>query len=165
MQATPERRFLAGILLLWLLQLGWLAWHFAPEALDVGRRLRHGHAMAAGQPPDPFDRWLAELARVLPADCTYILVDCYETGNYAKMRYVLYPRRQIRLDPKATPTLLFTTIAQEGAAFVILGGCHLAPQWQFIFQDRQTVFQTLTTAGPGLVLSVDSDRIIGGFYD
>ena len=165
MWATLGRRLLAGILLLWLIQLGWLAWHFAPETLDVGRRLLAGDTMAAVQSADPFDRWLAELARLLPSDSTYILVDCYETGNYAKMRYVLYPRRQLRLDPKTTPTLLFTTIKQEKAAFVILGGCNLDSHWHFIFQEKQAVFQTLPTTGPGTVFGVAPERLIGGFYD
>ncbi len=168
MRTTPGRGFSAIIIilaLLWLGQLGWLAWHFAPEALDLAQRLKLGSTTAVSPPADPFDRWLAELAHLLPADRTYIFVDCYETGNYAKMRYVLYPRRQLRLDPKATPALLFTMIQQEKVAFLILGGCNLDPHWHFLCKDQQTVFQTLPTAGPGLVLSVASNRIRGGFYD
>ncbi|MGQ9920397.1 MAG: hypothetical protein ACUVRZ_03600 [Desulfobacca sp.] len=165
MRATWEKGLLRGILLLWLLQLSWLTWHFTPEALELRRRLWSGPAEAASQPADPFAAWLADLTRLLPADSTYILLDCYETGNYARMRYTLYPRRQLRLDPKTSPSLLFTTIQKEGATFVIVGGCQRIPRWQGLFQEQQAVFQPLPTTGPGMIVRVAPDRIIGGFYD
>ncbi len=166
MGPTSWRRFsftIKILFLLWLLQLAWLAWHFAPEAVALSQRLWAADA-ARGQ-DESFDRWLAELTQLLPPTSTYILIDCYETGNYTRMRYHLYPRRQVRLDPKTSPAFLFTAIQQEQAAFVILGGCHLAPHWRYILQEPQGVFQTLPTAGSGLVLGVDPGRMVGGFYD
>lgn len=152
------------LLFLWLLQLAWLTWHFTPDGVDLAQRLGDKGSGAVRR-EDTLAKWLAELARLIPPDRTYIYVDCYETGDYTRLRYFLYPRRQVRLDPKTTPALLFTTIKEEGATFILLGGCNLDPHWQFLLKSDQRVFQTIFATGPGLVFGVDPNRLVGGFYD
>lgn len=160
------RPFFFGLLLsLWFVQLGWLAWHYASETLALGRRLLGDQTSTVSRPADAWDGRLTELAELIPPSATYILVDCYDTGNYARMRYVLHPRRQVRLDPKTTPALLFTEIKLEGATFLILGGCNLEPQWQFLFQGGHPLFQVESASGVGLVFRIDLAKLTGGFYD
>jgi len=150
---------------LWILQLGWLAWHFAPEVRELPGQLRSAGPGPAHESQGFFDSWLAALAQVIPPSATYILVDCYETGNYAKIRYDLYPRRQIRLDPKATPTLLFEEIKQYGATYIVVGGCQLSPSWQFLLQPQLGLFHPLLATGLGQVYQADPVRLTAGFYD
>jgi hypothetical protein len=165
---TPATRrvapfFLYTLLILWLLQVAWLVWRFAPEAAELWPRLWQVSARA--QHGDPLETWLPAIAQVIPPEDTYILIDCYETGQYAKMRYRLYPRRQIRLEPKATPTLLYTMIRQEKARFLVVGGCNQAEHWHFLWQREPQVFRPVPISGPGLIFQVDPTQLIGGFYD
>ncbi len=157
--------FFSVWLILWLLQVAWLVWRFAPEAAELWPRLWQAGAGERQASGDPLETWLQAVAQVIPPESTYILVDCYETGQYAKMRYQLYPRRQIRLEPQTTPTLLFTTIRQEGARFLMVGGCNLAEHWQFLWQKEPEVFRPVPTSGPGLIFQVDPTQLMGGFYD
>lgn len=153
------------VLVLWLGQLVWLAWHFAPEAVDLTQRLASGRTGAAVRQEDSFYLWLTEIKDMLPDASTYIFVDCYEAGKDIEARYHLYPRQMVRLHPLATPTVLFEEIKKAGAAFLVLRECNLYPQWQFLFQPENPVFQALPVSGPGMVFKVDPQRVTGGFYD
>ncbi len=153
------------ILGLWLVQLGWLAWHFAPEAVDVTRRLAGGRTGEVVRQEDPYYRWLRELKEMLPPASTYIFVDCYEAGKDIEARYHLYPRKMVRLNPLATPSVLFEEINKEQAGYLILRECNLYPQWQFLFHPENSVFQALPESGAGMVFKVDPRQVTGGFYD
>lgn len=150
---------------LWLLQLLWLGWHFAPEALDLTRRLAGGRVGEAVRREDAFYRWLQELKALMPPGSTYIFVDCYEAGKDIEARYLLYPRKMVPLNPLASPTVLFEEIVKEQADYLVLRECNLYPQWQFLFQPDNPVFQALPESGPGLVFKVNPRQITGGFYD
>jgi hypothetical protein len=163
--AKLPRLLVLGGAALWVLQLIWLAGHFAPEAGELLLRLRTAGAGPAQEAPAPLETWLASLLEVIPATATYILVDCYETGDYAKMGYALYPRRQIRLDPKVSPTRLYEEIKEHGATFVVVGGCQLPPPWDLLWQPPHDLFRPLLTTGLGQVYQIDPGRLIAGFYD
>jgi hypothetical protein len=161
------KKFNLGYLLLglWLGQVAWLAWHFAPEVLDLTSRLAGGRIGEAVRQEDPFYTWLDEVKAMVPDTGTYIFVDCYEAGKDIQARYYLYPRKIVRLNPLATPTVLFDEISRKGADFLVLRECNLYPQWQFLFQPDNPVFQALPETGPGMVFKVDPQRVRGGFYD
>jgi hypothetical protein len=154
-----------GILLLWLVQLGWLTWHFAPEALDLTQRLASGRTGEVVRQEDAYYRWLEEVKTLIPPGSTYIFVDCYEAGKDIAARYLLYPRKLVNLNPLATPSVLFEKINKEQAGYLVLRECNLYPQWQFLFQPDNPVFQPLPASGPGLVFRVDPYKVTGGFYD
>jgi hypothetical protein len=153
------------ILVLWLGQLAWLAWHFAPKVVDLTQRLASGRTGEAVRQEDPFYAWLEEIKAMVPDTGTYIFVDCYEAGKDIQARYYLYPRKMVRLNPVTTPTVLFEEISKERAAFLVLRECNLYPQLQFLFQPETPVFQPLPESGPGMVFEVDPQRVTGGFYD
>jgi hypothetical protein len=153
------------ILVLWLGQLAWLAWHFAPEVVDLTQRLASGRIGEVVRQEDSFYTWLGEIKARVPDNSTYIFVDCYEAGKDNQARYFLYPRKMVSLNPLATPTVLFEEIDKEGSSFLVLRECNLYPQWQFLFQPENQVFQALPVSGPGLVFKVDPQRVTGGFYD
>lgn len=153
------------LLLVWLAQLVWLAWHFSADFVDLAKRLASGRVGEAVRREEPDHLWLEELKTLMPPDSTYIFVDCYEAGNYLATRYRLHPRRMVILNPLATPTRLYDKIKQEQASFLVLRECNLYPQWQFLFGPEARVFQPLPTSGPGLVLRVDPGALTGGFYD
>jgi hypothetical protein len=153
------------IFVLWLVQLGWLAWHFAPEAFDLTRRLAGGRTGEAIRQEDHYHRWLEELKTLLPPESTYIFVDCYEAGKDIEARYLLYPRKMVNLNPLATPTVLFEEIKKERAGYLVLRECNLYPHWQFLFQPENKVFQVLPETGAGMVFKVDPRQLTGGFYD
>jgi hypothetical protein len=156
---------LRAILILWVVQLGWLAWHFAPEAVDLSQRLVSGRAGDTVRQEDAYYQWLQEIKKLIPPDSTYIFVDCYEAGKDIEARYFLYPRKMVPLNPLATPSVLFEEIKKENAQFLVLRECNLYPQWQFLFQPENPVFQALPESGPGMVFKVDPQRLTGGFYD
>jgi hypothetical protein len=160
-----EISLLRAILILWLVQLGWLAWHFAPEAVDLGQRLVRGRTGEAVRQEDVYYRWLQEIKTLLPPTSTYIFVDCYEAGKDIEARYFLYPRKMVTLNPLATPSVLFEEIKKEQAQYLVLRECNLYPHWQFLFQPGNSVFQALPESGPGMVFKVDPRRLTGGFYD
>lgn len=162
---TALQKILQVILLLWLVQLAWLAWHFAPEAVDLTQRLISGRLGEAVRQEDPFYQWLGEVKELLPAGSTYIFVDCYEAGKDIQARYFLYPRKMVALNPLATPTVLFEEINKERVEYLVLRECNLYPQWQFLFQPGSPVFQPLPESGAGMVFRVDPCKVKGGFYD
>jgi hypothetical protein len=153
------------ILFLWLGQLGWLVWHFAAEAGDLVHRLVSGRVGEAIRREDAFYCWLEEIREMLPAESTYIFVDCYEAGKDIQARYFLYPRKMVALNPLATPAVLFEEIKKERAEFLVLRECNLYSQWQFLFQPGNPFFRALPEAGAGMVFMVDHRRLTGGFYD
>jgi hypothetical protein len=150
---------------LWLVQLGWLAWHFAPETLDLTRRLASGRTGEAVRRENTYFQWLAEVRELMPPESTYIFVDCYEAGKDIEARYFLYPRQMVNLNPLATPSVLFEKIKKAQAGYLVLRECNLYPHWQFLFQPDNLVFQALPESGPGMVFKVDPWRLTGGFYD
>jgi hypothetical protein len=153
------------ILVLWLVQLGWLSWHFAPEAVDLTQRLVSARVGEAVRQEDAFYQWLGEIKELLPTESTYIFVDCYEAGKDIQARYFLYPRKMVTLTPLATPTVLFEEIKKERVEYLVLRECNLYPQWQFLFQPGNPVFQALPESGAGMVFRVDPRKLTGGFYD
>ena len=153
------------ILGLWLVQLIWLAWHFAPEAMDIGCRLATCRTGEAVRREEAYYRWLQEIQVLVPSSSTYIFVDCYEAGKDIEAGYILYPRKMVTMNPLATPTALFEKIKKEGAQYLILRECNLYPQWQFLFQPDNPVFHPLPVSRPGMVFKVDLQKLTGGFYD
>jgi hypothetical protein len=154
-----------GILFLWLVQLGWLTWHFAPEALDLTQRLVSGRIGEVVRQEDPYYQWLGEIKELLPPESTYIFVDCYEAARDIQTRYILYPRKMVTLNPLATPTVLFEEIKKERAEYLVLRECNLYPHWQFLFEPGNAVFQALPESGAGMVFRVEPHKVTGGFYD
>ncbi len=154
-----------GLVLVWLLQVAWLAWHFTPDGRDLTRRLGAVLSGAGLEQEDPLETWLEEVARLLPPTSTYIFLDCYETGQYAKVRYRLHPREQVRLDPKTSPVFLFDRIQRRHATFVLVGGCQTELPWQSALGADQTLFRPLASSELGRVFAVDPAIVQGGFYD
>ena len=153
------------ILALWFVQLVWLAWHFAPEAVDLGRRIATCRAGEAVRQEEAYYRWLKELEAVMPQSSAYIFVDCYEAGKDIEAGYILYPRKIVTVNPMATPTVLFEEIKKREARYLVLRECNLYPQWQFLFQPDNPVFHPLPVSGPGMIFQVDLQKLKGGFYD
>jgi hypothetical protein len=114
---------------------------------------------------DTYYRWLRELREILPPASPYIFVDCYESGKDIEARYLLYPRKMVRLNPLATPSVLFEEIKKEQAEYLILRECNLYSHWRFLFQPENLVFQAIPVSGPGMVFKVEVRQVIGGFYD
>ncbi len=153
------------LLLGWLAQLGWLAWHFTPDLMDLTKRLASGRTGEAVRREGADYWWLEELKTLVPPQSTYIFVDCYEAGNYTLTRYILHPRKMVLLNPRATPTRLYETIKQEQADFLVLRECNLYPQWQFLKEPEAAGLHPLSTSGPGQVYRVEQAKLKGGFYD
>jgi hypothetical protein len=153
------------ILALWFVQLVWLAWHFGPEAADLGRRIATCRVGEAVRQEEAYYRWLKELEAVMPRSSAYIFVDCYEAGKDIEAGYILYPRKIVTVNPMATPTVLFEAIKKEEARYLVLRECNLYPQWQFLFQPDNPVFHPVAVSGPGMIFQVDLEKLKGGFYD
>ena len=153
------------IVALWVVQLVWLGWHFAPEAADLGCRLATCRVGEAVRREESFYVWLEKVKTLMPPASTFIFVDCYEAGKDIEAGYILYPRKIVTMNPMATPTALFEEIKEEGAEYLILRECNLYPQWQFLFQPDNPVFHRVAVPGPGLVFKVDLQKLTGGFYD
>ena len=160
-----RKTFCQVLAVLWLVQVGWLAWHFAPDVADLAQRLASGRTGEAVRREEPFFQWLKHLQALMPPQSTYIFVDCYEAGKDIEARYFLYPRRIVRLHPTATPSVLYDKIKQERADFLVLRECNLYPQWQFLFAKDHPLFQACLESGPGLVFRVEHQLVRGGFYD
>ncbi len=161
---TWKNFLFASILGLWGLQILWLAWHFAPEAGDVGKRLIQGSWGQAVRREDPFYRWVAQLKEVIPPHASYIFLDRYEAGKEIEARYHLYPRRHVLLSPKAPPSFLYYFIKSSRATFLVMmnGG---QPRVGLQTTLASPAFQKVDLQGLGLVFKTDPDRLLGGFYD
>ena len=149
---------------LWILQIIWLAWYFAPEARDLAWRVAGEHTGAAIRQEDPFYRWLMTLAPIIPPRAAYVFIDNYEAGKEIVARYHLAPRRHILLTPDTPPSFLFYILRQEKASYLILR------EGDKPWASRQAVqespaFHRLPVPGPGLVYRVDYSKLLGRFYD
>lgn len=149
---------------LWILQVIWLGWYFAPEARELVWRLARQHTGAAIRQEDSFYRWLLALAAIIPPRDTYIFLDNYEAGKEIEARYHLTPRRHVLLPPEVSPNFLFYTLSQEKASFLIIREGDKS--WESIDAVKESAaFRLLPVPGPGLVFRVDRERLLGGFYD
>jgi hypothetical protein len=159
------RNLIRVVSALWLLQVLWLAWHFGPQAGDAGKRLLQGGWGEAVREADPFQRWLAELEDVIPAQDAYVFLDRYEVGKYIAARYHLYPRRQVRVAPEAPPSFLYFHIRRHQASHLLIRD----PEHPSAPATRAALaspaFQPLELPGPGLVFKVKQARLHGDFYD
>jgi hypothetical protein len=154
-----------ALLVLWGLQIIWLAWHFAPEAGDLARRLAHRDVGAAIRQEDPLYRWTTALKAVIPESAAYVFLDDYAAGKEIQVRYALVPRRHLLLSAKVTASFLFYTLHQEHAGFLLIRESPgpLGPGAQAA--SHSPAFQPLNLPGPGQVFRVDSGRLGWGFYD
>jgi hypothetical protein len=154
-----------ALLVLWGLQIIWLAWHFAPEAGDLARRLAHRDVGVAIRQEDPLYRWTTALKAVIPESAAYVFLDDYAAGKEIQVRYELAPRRHILLPPKVPASFLFYALHQEHAAFLLIreSPAPLGPGAQAALHSP--AFHPVNLPGPGLVFRVDASRLGWGFYD
>lgn len=153
------------LLILWGLQLLWLAWHFGPEARDLVRRVAQGDVGAAIRQEDPLYRWAGTLSAVISPDASYVFLDNYEAGKEIEIRYYLAPRRHLLLLPDSPAPFLFYVLHQEQASFLLIreGDRPLGPGARAAVQSR--ALQPLVMPGPGKAYRVDYRRLRWGFYD
>jgi len=161
----PGRRLLQFCLGLWLVQVAWLGWWFAPEAADLGRRLLSGQVGPVIQQQDPFVQWLASLAAVIPPEAAYLFADRYEAGKDIIARYHLYPRTFHRFNPEVPPSFLFSTIARTGATFLIIRDWEVPPAWDFLADGINPGFKAVPGLEPAWVFRLDPRQLVGGYYD
>lgn len=148
---------------LWGLQILWLAWHFAPEAGDLGKRLVGGSWGEALRQEDPFYRWVAHLKEVIPPRAAYVFLDRYEAGKEIEARYYLYPRRHVLLFPQAPPAFLYYDLRRYQARYLVVHNTHEPPALKTALSSP--AFQAVHLSGPGLVFKADPARLSGDFYD
>jgi hypothetical protein len=162
---TWHSNIIRVVLVLWLLQVLWLAWHFGPEAGDAGKRLTQGAWGEAVRAEDPYYRWLVKLQDIIPPRSAYVFLDRYEAGKYIAARYHLYPRRQVRLAPQTPPGFLYFHIRRHQASHLLIRDPEhpLAPATQAALAS--SAFQRLELPGPGLAFEVAHARLHGDFYD
>lgn len=153
------------ILLLWGLQVLWLGWHFGPEAGDLARRISQGDVGATIRQADPFYRWIASLAPLIPPGASYVFLDNYEAGKEIEARYFLAPRRHFLLRPEVPPGFLFYALHQNQAAFLIIRDRAepLGPGTQAALQSPAV--KEIPLPGSGRVFRVDAAALGWGFYD
>jgi len=153
------------LIVLWGLQLLWLAWHFGPEARDLVRRIAQGDVGAAIRQEDPLYRWARALSALIPPDASYVFLDNYEAGKEIEVRYYLAPRRHLLLPPDAVAPYLFYVLHQERASFLLIreGDRPLGPGARAAIQSQ--VAQPMLIPGPGKAYRVDHRRLPWGFYD
>ena len=166
MIARPWKAWLVkATLLLWGLQVLWLAWHFAPEVRELAWRISQGNVGAAVRQEDPLYRWAVALAAIMPPDATYVFLDDYEAGKEIQARYFLAPRRHVLLGPEVPASFLFYALHQEKASFLLVRdqGQPLGPGAQAAIQSP--ALQPVKQSGPGLVFRVDQQLLRWGFYD
>lgn len=153
------------ILALWLAQVGWLSWWFAPEGKDLINRLLTGQIGAAIRQEEPFSQGLAEVQKIIPPAATYVFLDRYEAGKENKARYLLYPRRHILLNPQIRPAPLFDRLVREQAEYLIIrDGLPPAARY-FLEYPNHPAFHYLMESKAGTVYRVRPDLLVGGFYD
>jgi hypothetical protein len=149
---------------LWVLQVIWLAWYFAPEVQDLAWRMASRRTGTAVRQEDSFYRWLLAQTAVIPPQATYVFLDNYEAGKEIEARYHLTPRRHILLPPEVPPSFLFYALRQEKAAFLIIREGD--KPWDSIEAVKESpAFHLLPLPGPGLTFRVDYHRLLGRFYD
>ncbi len=153
------------LLALWGLQLIWLAWHFAPEARDLARRIGSGEVGAAVRQEDPWYLWSTSLSAVIPPDAAYVFVDNYEAGKDIKIGYYLAPRRHLLVSPQSPAAFLFHTLHEEQAAYLIVRDRAKPPGPGVQAALRSQAVLPLEIPGPGQAYRVDYPRFHWGFYD
>ena len=152
-------------LVIWGLQVLWLAWHFRGEGWEVAWRLEEGRVGEAIRQEDPFQHWLDALAALMPPDATYVFLDNYEAGKEIQARYQLVPRHHILLTPDVPPSFLFYSLRQEKASFLILRDKSQPRGPGVLAAEASPAFRAVPLSGPGLVFRVDWARLWGEFYD
>jgi hypothetical protein len=154
-----------GVLVLWGVQLLWLAWHFGPEARDLAVSLSQGDVGPAYRQQDPLYRWITSLAALIPPSATYVFLDNYEAGKEIEARYLLAPRRHILLSPQTPPGFLFYALHQEQATFLLIRDREkpLGPGAEAAV--RSPAVRPVPLPGPGRVFRVDYRLLGWGFYD
>jgi hypothetical protein len=163
---TSWHHWLIGlVLVLFVLQLGWLVWQLRGDLGDMARRVRDHSWGAAVRQEDPFYRWVAELERDIPPGVTYIFLDNYEAGKEVEARYHLYPREHLLLLPESPPSLLFYTLRENHVTYIFVRDAKQPPGPGLQAALDLGAAKRLNLPGPGLVYRVDPKRIHGGFYD
>jgi hypothetical protein len=153
------------VLVVFVLQLGWLAWQLRGDILDLaGRTWGHSWGTAVRE-EDPFYRWVIGLNRAIPPGVTYVFLDNYEAGKEVEARYHLFPRHHLLLLPESPPSLLFYTLKQDQASYILVRDAKLATGPGLKAAQDLGAARPLPLPGPGLVFQVDPQRIKGGFYD
>jgi hypothetical protein len=166
MQVSTWKSWLIRILLfVWGLQIIWLAWHFAPEAGDMVKRLVQGNWGEAVRQEDPFYRWLEDLASVIPPRAAYIFLDQYEAGKEIEASYHLYPRRHTLLSPQAPPSFLYFDMRRYQASYLLVRQRQQAIAPETRAAMHSPAFRPVKLPGSGLVFKVDHTLIHGDFYD
>jgi hypothetical protein len=153
------------LLVIWVLQLAWLGWQLREELGDVAGRAWHHSWGEAIRQEDSFSRWLAEIKPVIPPHATYFFLDNYEAGKEIEARYHLFPRRHLLFPPQITPSLLFHTLRQHQASYLLVRDVKQPPGPGLVAAKQAGVAERLPLPGPGLVFRVDPTLITGGFYD
>jgi hypothetical protein len=153
------------LLMLWGLQILWLAWHFGPEGRELAWRLGQERCGPVIRQEDDFFCWLMALAGVMPPSATYVFVDKYEAGKEIEARYHLTPRRHILVNPKTPPSFLFYALRQEQATFLVIRAADLSLGPGVQAAANSPAFAPVKIEGPGKVFRVDPSRLAGGFYD
>jgi hypothetical protein len=153
------------VLVLFVLQLGWLVWQLRGDIGDMARRGWFHTWGPAVRQEDPFYRWVAELDRDIPPGVTYLFLDNYEAGKEVEARYHLFPREHLLLLPESSPSLLFYTLRQNHVTYIFVRDAKLPPGPGLQAVLDLGAAQLLNLPGPGLVYRVDPKLIKGGFYD
>jgi len=162
---TWKLSFVQVVLFLWLIQIIWLTWHFAPEAGDAGKRLLHGSWGQAVWGQNPFYRWLEALKEVIPPQAAYLFLDRYEAGKEIEARYHLYPRRHTLLVPQAPSSFLYFDLRRYQTSVVLIRDPKQPTAPSSHAAMGSPAFCPLKFPGSGLVFKVDYRLITGDFYD
>lgn len=163
----PHRlSWLIGLcLLLWVLQLAWLAWQLREEVRDVPRRIWSHSWGEAVRREDPFYRWLVQLDRIIPPHSSYLFLDNYEAGKEIEARFHLFPRHHNLIRPQAPPSKLFHVLRNQQVAYLLVRDAKQPLGSGLTAAIAINIAEPLPLSGPGLVFRVNPARITGGFYD
>ena len=166
---TPTSPWMAWalrlILVLWVLQLAWLAWHLRQEPADLGQRLWGQTWGEAVRRDDPFYRWLVDVQPRLPPEAVYVFLDNYEAGKEIEARYHLFPRQHLLILPASPPSLVFHTLKEHQASFILRREAQGPPGLGLKALLDLGAAQPLNLPGKGQVLRLNPQLITGGFYD
>ncbi|MFP3866728.1 MAG: hypothetical protein ACLFUU_01010 [Desulfobacteraceae bacterium] len=154
-----------GILVLWLAQMGWLGWRFAPEGRELVQRLLSGQVGEAVRQEEPFPQGLAQIKEIVPPSATYVFLDHYEAGKENVARYLLYPRRHVLLPPHITPMPLFNRLIREDATYLIVRNDPPPAAQYYLNNPRHPGFQHLLDSSAGTLYRVQPHLLVGGYYD
>jgi hypothetical protein len=153
------------VLVLFVLQLAWLAWQLRKDMEDLTRRLWTQTWGTAVRLEDPFYRWLTDLNRVIPPESTYVFLDNYEAGKEIEARYHLFPRQHRLILPDSPPSLMFHVLKEHQASFILRRDAQEPPGPGLKALLDLGAVRPLNLPGKGQVFRVDPQLITGGFYD